>query len=1116
MESDPSASSDTGQDLGAVPQDLVRISETEMESYHSLLQVSSELQATLQRAAIPMRFQEISEHMEKRIAYLSGGRGEDSAVVITLPECSSFNEVPEDALTKVLTYLTMIPRKREPGIKFILLLDRRMDTWSSIKAALFRIAASFPGNLHLVLVLRPTSFFQRTVTDIGFRFSQEDFMLKMPVVMLSSVTELLRYIDENQLTPEFGGTLEYCHSDWVVLRTAIESFAVTVKEIAQMLQAFGTELAERELPNDINSIEYLLIANTDKYKQLKEDMHSVMREGRHLLSSLEESASAESEQEWDVSQDWHTVHRLLAQLHDMETAFDGFWEKHQLKLKQYLQLWGFEQHFHEMETALQQLSAQERELPGAGESVAQTEHLIRGLDTLEGRAQEEIGRAQTVILQGHQLAASHHYALALFCQRCNELRHLSDVLTANLRAKRDSLASSRELLSLLEEALRWCDEGAYLLANQQVDRFQTKEGAQAALRDIERFQEGSPPPLSAGAEAMREEFQSILTPQLQDKIDTAHEKVVAVRGMFQNRQACLRKLTDKQVRPVQLVAPRPENLPRSKSPLFSPKHGVDFNSSLKFSFDLSLPGKRASRKSPNSRKIEVMHDYQETRSSLSFSSEGEDSPDLLKRHVMKELIETERVYVDELLSVLLGYRAEMDNPALSLLLPPVLRIKKDVLFGNMTEIYNFHSRVFLQELEGCLETPERVGVCFLERKENFQMYEQYCQNKPRSESLWRQCSDCAFFQECQRKLEHKLGLDSYLLKPVQRLTKYQLLLKELLKYSTNCKGSKELEGALMAMLDLLKSVNDSMHQIAITGYEGELSDLGRVLMQGSFSVWISHKKGPTKMKELARFKPMQRHLFLHERALLFCKRREEHGEGYDKTPSYSFKHCLKMSAVGITENVKGDIKKFEIWYSGREEVYMVQAPSVDVKLAWLSEIQKVLTNQQKLLRENTLLPSPATDHMQLSPPLFDSKLQRASFSSEENESGRTSPVMLDTAVFSPQHQQNRRSWPGASHSVDICEGLEDWSGTSDLSNPSDTEEEDGAPLAGEESEPQEGRLDPRQQPAAGARREQGTLGQAGGPWESKNKKTEPSVRKQETATPSVQSRSQRVKLRRTM
>lgn len=97
-----------------------------------------------------------------------------------------------------------------------------------------------------------------------------------------------------------------------------------------------------------------------------------------------------------------------------------------------------------------------------------------------------------------------------------------------------------------------------------------------------------------------------------------------------------------------------------------------------------------------------------------------------------------------------------------------------------------------------------VAVFFsLVQMKDLQIYEAYCQNKPRSESLWRQCSDCAFFQvsliftatnsnnvlrhklsmiwfvnqECQKKLEHKLGLDSYLLKPVQRITKYQLLLK---------------------------------------------------------------------------------------------------------------------------------------------------------------------------------------------------------------------------------------------------------------------------------------------------------------------------------------------------
>ncbi|XP_035291071.1 guanine nucleotide exchange factor DBS-like isoform X3 [Anguilla anguilla] len=974
----------------------------EMESYHKLLQTVSQLEGTLARVMAPMSIKEVHDYMEKQVAYLSGGRGKESSAIVTFPECTAFRDIPDDALDKVLKYLTFAQRIQQPGVKFVIILDRRLDTWTSIKIALAKIEASFPGNLHLVLVLRPTSFLQRTATDIGFRFSQEDFMLKMPVIMLSSVTDLLRYIDENQLTSEFGGTLEYCHSDWIVLRTAIESFAVTVKEIAQMLQAFGTDLAETDLPDEGNAIDFLLLSHTDKYRQLKDNIRSVMRQGRHLLSSLEASrtAEADSSEQRDANQDWETVQRLMAQLRDMEMAFDEFFEKHHLKLKQYLQLLRYEQSFHEMEATLEKLSSQVRDIANLGATVAQTEQLIKDLDNLNSKAEDEMGRAQIIILHGHQLAASHHYAMALIVQRCNELRHLCDVLTTNLKTKRAALNRTRDLLLRLEEA----------------------------------------------------------------QIGAAHDKFSSVQGMVQNRQASLRKLADVQVRPVQLVAPRPENPPRSKSPLFSPKHGVDFNS--KFSFDLSLPGKRASRKGSNSRKIEVMHDYRENRSSLCYGGEGEESSDMLKRHVIKELIETERIYVEELLSVLLGYRAEMDNPALSGLLPPILRKKKEILFGNMPEIYNFHSRIFLQDLEGCLDTPERVGACFLERKENFQVYERYCQNKPRSESLWRQCSDCVFFQECQKRLDHKLGLDSYLLKPIQRLTKYQLLLKELLKYSVGCERFSELQGALTAMLNLLKSVNDSMHQIAITGYEGDLSDLGRVLMQGSFSVWISHKKGPTRMKELARFKPMQRHLFLHERALLFCKRREEHGEGYEKTASYSFKHCLRMSAVGITENVKGDVKKFEIWYSGREEVYVVQAPTLEVKVAWLNEIRKILTNQQKVLQDESVPPCALPERSRLSPPLSDSvlvctawspsrlsgcsacfdvpphsKLQSASYSSEETESGRTSPVLTDPVVFSPQPQLNRRSWPGTSQSVD-CDGLEDWSGTTDLSNLSDSEEED--------------------------------------------------------------------------
>lgn len=43
------------------------------------------------------------------------------------------------------------------------------------------LQASFPANLQLVLVLRPTGFFQRTLSDLAFRFNRDDFKMKVPV-----------------------------------------------------------------------------------------------------------------------------------------------------------------------------------------------------------------------------------------------------------------------------------------------------------------------------------------------------------------------------------------------------------------------------------------------------------------------------------------------------------------------------------------------------------------------------------------------------------------------------------------------------------------------------------------------------------------------------------------------------------------------------------------------------------------------------------------------------------------------------------------------------------------------------------------------------------------------
>uniref|UniRef100_A0A667ZRY6 MCF.2 cell line derived transforming sequence like n=1 Tax=Myripristis murdjan TaxID=586833 RepID=A0A667ZRY6_9TELE len=847
----------------------------------------------------------------------SGGRGHNGSPIIMFPEFPAFGEITEREFHNVLTYLTSVPSLSATGVGFILVIDRRQDRWAAVKGTLLRIAGSFPGNLQLVLVLRPTTLLQRTLSDILFKFNKDEFKMKVPVIMLSSITELHSYIDRTQLTQELGGTQEYCHEKWISHRTAIEGFALMVKKTAQTLQSFGTELAETELPNDIQATTTLLGTHTSKKSKMKEDLMVALGQGSRLLESINEPVVRDPDHNMnqDELENLATVQRLLSQLDETERAFDEFWVRHQTKLEQCLQLRHFEHNYREVRALLDQVSEKLATFSEVGVSPAHADHIFRELTTYEEKICV-LDRSVALAREGDELIQNSHYAEDSIQPKCSELRAVSEEVSSTLRAKKDLLLKAMELHHNLERALKWCDDGIYLLASQPVDKCQSHEGAESALQELERYLD------SAETKIQHADLSLIFV--YQDQVEKVFQKQVSMQEMFDKRRVSLKKLAAKQTRPVQPVAPRPEAF--IKSPLTSPGQ--------------SSPGSTGQLQNggSNSRHASL--------------SEEEENLAVLRRHVMNELLETERAYVEELLCVLQGYASEMDNPAMAHLIPAPLQNKKEVLFGNMPEIYHFHKRTFLRELEQYTDCPELVGRCFLERvSECFEIYEKYCQNKPRSESLWRQCSDCAFFQECQKKLEHKLGLDSYLLKPVQRITKYQLLLKELLKYSKGCEGTDDLQEALSSILGILKAVNDSMHLIAITGYEGNLSELGRLLMQGSFSVWTEHKKGHAKVKDLARFKPMQRHLFLHEKALLFCKRREENGEGYEKAPSYSFKQSLNMSAVGITENAKGDNKKFEIWCNSREEVYIVQAPTAEVKTTWVNEIRKVLTTQLEACKE---------------------------------------------------------------------------------------------------------------------------------------------------------------------
>ncbi|MGH0180483.1 UNVERIFIED_CONTAM: hypothetical protein FKN15_017640 [Acipenser sinensis] len=160
-------------------------------------------------------------------------------------------------------------------------------------------------------------------------------------------------------------------------------------------------------------------------------------------------------------------------------------------------------------------------------------------------------------------------------------------------------------------------------------------------------------------------------------------------------------------------------------------------------------------------------------SSTTLDSEEERRSALEKSmYVLKELIETEKMYVGDLGLIVEGYMATMNMKGV----PDDMKGKDKIVFGNIHQIYDWHKDYFLGELEKCMEEPERLAELFIKHERRLHMYVIYCQNKPKSEHIVSEYIE-TYFEELRQQLGHRLQLNDLLIKPVQRIMKYQLLLK---------------------------------------------------------------------------------------------------------------------------------------------------------------------------------------------------------------------------------------------------------------------------------------------------------------------------------------------------
>uniref|UniRef100_A0A3B1KJ20 Rho guanine nucleotide exchange factor 25 n=1 Tax=Astyanax mexicanus TaxID=7994 RepID=A0A3B1KJ20_ASTMX len=309
-----------------------------------------------------------------------------------------------------------------------------------------------------------------------------------------------------------------------------------------------------------------------------------------------------------------------------------------------------------------------------------------------------------------------------------------------------------------------------------------------------------------------------------------------------------------------------------------------------------------------------------------------------KEYVLKELIETEKLYVVDLGYIVEGYMATMAAKGV----PEDMKGKDKIVFGNIHQIFDWHKDYFLGELEKCVAEPERLAQLFIKHERRLHMYVVYCQNKPKSEHIVSEYID-TYFEELKQQLGHRLQLNDLLIKPVQRIMKYQLLLKDFLKYYTKAgMDTEELEKAVEVMCFVPKRCNDMMNVGRLQGFEGKITAQGKLLQQDTFTV--------TEQDSSFLSRPKERRVFLFEQIVIFSEPIDRK-KGFS-LPGYIFKSSIKMSCLGLEPSVEGDPARFALTSRGADGSmvrFVLHSSSVDISRSWVSDVSQILETQRNFL-----------------------------------------------------------------------------------------------------------------------------------------------------------------------
>eukprot|EP00795_Rhopilema_esculentum_P016729 gene16729-8182_t len=898
---------------------------------------------------------DIAYLLQKKFAAITGGLDRDGYPLLIFYDvgidCTS---VDSKDFLKLIEYLCGIAKSLWEIDYLTVIVDRRTSKWQQIKSVFLKLKGVDSFHIHKLIVLKPNGFFQK-----HFNSEKKDLqdLLDGKIIFLEGQDSLFNHIDVRQIPEDLGGVFEFNHVDWVEHRTAIERFEITCRKTRTRLDQVKDKfnriepLSSQQEIEEIRGLHQKVVDDIDDdfkcSKEIAETLESIVKKPFSI-----KEAGPLTKFNYDYLEKW------VSSLDAMREELQSLWGKHEKYLNDSLVLCRFEKEFCDVSKAMIELSVVVRDRTVIGMDLEAAKDLMQELLSFKEKTKGTYEKIKRLRNEGFDMIDSGHFSASSIRLRCNEIKKLCDEFEDALEKRQDVVQTNIDVHSCLDQLNSWCKKGVDLLASQSLDEIQHAEGAVKALEQIERFianGEG----LSMGKINRLNKLSSKLSySDIDVKVKEALARTEEITEMFEKRENSLKKLSKPPARPVQPVkaiqklASPAHKQEKAKTQTSSTSRERKESKDLKKNIDVVVTSqpirKRMSfRRSTTRRRPFSTPAMLDSHSSTDYEEEDQE---LVKKTklVMQEIVETERDYVSDIECVIEGYYNAFDDPDFNI--PVHLRGKKNIIFGNIEGIYRFHKTVFLKELEACLSSPYLVGQVFLDKRDEFQFYAIYCKNKPNSDALTKELEvKSTFLKDFQRKLGHKLPLASYLLKPVQRITKYQLLLQEMMKYTSRKNPALvDLQDAIKTVKRIVRNVNDVMHSTGLVGCPEDVGIFGKLIFQDAFTVWNVQN---SMLKQITKLRGKNRQVFLYEKAIIITRKEmQEFSEGKEEVV-YQFKSLFKMCDLGLTEKVKENPCKFEVWLQGRNEVYVLQAGTKETKDSWVAEIRKLLVEQLNSVKD---------------------------------------------------------------------------------------------------------------------------------------------------------------------